>query len=105
MEHRAAPLLRSVDCYTGARKRRRRGRLRRDSPHAGQCPRDRSAEDEAANVREERDATAVCLGTEEPEVRLEELVEEPEPRKNQAESCTGMITTSPRTFELDRNTK
>src|SRR6185295_5169582 len=52
--------------------------LRGDAPEVAQQECDGDAEEEAADVGEERDAAAVGLGAEEPEVRLEELVEEPE---------------------------
>ena len=40
------------------------------------------AEDEPADVGEERDGAAVRLGVEQPEVRLDELVQEPEPEED-----------------------
>jgi hypothetical protein len=52
--------------------------LRFDSAVAQQPHRDDVPEDEAADVREEGDAAAVRLRREEPEVRFDQLVEEPE---------------------------
>src|SRR5262249_58595007 len=49
-----------------------------DASALEQEPRDDRAEDKAADVGEECDAAAVRLRTEDPEVRLDELVEEPE---------------------------
>src|SRR5271166_164074 len=40
------------------------------------------AEDEPADVGGERDGAAVRLGVEQPEVRLDELVQEPEPEED-----------------------
>src|SRR5215510_12425676 len=55
--------------------------LRRDPPRIQEQPGDETAEDEAADVGEERDAAAVRLRAEQPEVRLDELVQEPEPEE------------------------
>src|SRR5262245_29719430 len=56
----------------------REGGLGYNSAGVHEDARDEQSEDEAADVCEERDAAAVCLRGEEAEVRLDELVDEPE---------------------------
>src|SRR5271165_941859 len=48
-----------------------------DLSRPGQEPRHHQAEDEPADVREERDAAPVRGGAEQPDARLDQLVQEP----------------------------
>src|SRR5262249_20194049 len=57
---------------------KRPSRDREDTARAQEEPRDEGPEHEAADMGEERDAAAVGLGLEQAEVRLEQLVQEPE---------------------------
>src|SRR5258707_188230 len=52
--------------------------LRYDASRVCEQEGDQSSEDEATDVGEKRRAAAVRVGTEQPEVRLDQLVEEPE---------------------------
>src|SRR4051794_31358995 len=65
---------------SGERAECRRRFLGFDLPGPQERAGDGEAEDEAADVGEERDAAARA-GAEQPEVRLEELVQEPEPEE------------------------
>src|SRR5215831_19041111 len=49
---------------------------------AGEEPCRQRAEDEPADVREERGAAPVCRGTEQPEIPLDQLVQEPPPKED-----------------------
>src|SRR5438046_2283222 len=55
-----------------------------DLPRVGKEPRYQQAEDEAADVGEERDAAPVRLSVEQPEGRFDELVQDQAPRKIRA---------------------
>ncbi len=52
-------------------------RLGRDSSHTSEDPCCQHAEEEPADVSEDCDAAAVRRGAEQPEVRLDQLVQEP----------------------------
>src|SRR5215467_9150485 len=54
----------------------------RDLPGPGQEPRSPQAEQEPADVGEEGDPAAVGRGAEQPEVGLDELVQEPQPQED-----------------------
>jgi len=77
-----------VDCYTGARKPAPAGRFERDSPtlvsgHATAAPKMKPPTC-AKNATPPPFAWAPR-----PEVRLEELVEEPEPEENRRKAARG----------------
>src|SRR5215471_18023105 len=57
-------------------------RLWRDPASPSQEPGHERTEREAADVGEESDAAAVRRGAEQPEVRLDELVQEPQPEED-----------------------
>ncbi len=73
----AAPAMPSRSCRSVGRPQGGRATLGSDSPRTDEHHGDDDTKDEAADVCEEPDASAMCLGAKHPEVGLDELIQEP----------------------------